>query len=104
MDELLEQEASLALESSTSVRTAHWRPLSLCLLRRFRNNMSAVADHLRISRSYACAAARTLDGWQLEVTTYRSGHRALTPLGLGGISGCAALVQLAFDFDDELAI
>uniref|UniRef100_UPI003341874B hypothetical protein n=1 Tax=Castellaniella defragrans TaxID=75697 RepID=UPI003341874B len=102
--ELVEQEADKERESSLiahgSLAAAYVK-----LLRRFDNNMSAVADHLRISRSYAyrrCANAR-----------WRAIHMAHIPIPVGEkfIPGPwqsfrlrRPYVQLVLDFGDELLI
>ena len=104
LGELLEQEADSALESGLcahgSLAAAY-----VYLLRRFRNNMSAVADHLRIARSYAyrrCANARWLVTHVTHIPIPIVEHFMLGPWRSFRLR--RPHVQLAFDFDDELPI
>lgn len=104
LDELLEQEADLALESGLGAHGS-LAAAYVYLLRRFRNNMSAVADHLRISRSYAyrrCANARWLATRVTHIPIPVIEHFMLGPWRSFRLR--RPHVQLAFDFDDELAI
>lgn len=74
------------------------------LLHHFDNKMSAVADHLLISRSYAyrrCAQARWLATYLAHIPVpVTNGHHVLGPWRNFRLRRLA--VQLAFDFDDEL--
>ena len=102
--ELLDQEADAALESSLAAQGS-LAVAYVFLLQLLGNNMSAVANHLRISRSYAyrrCAQARWL-----------AKHMAHIPVPVmeNFIPGPwrsfrlrRPHVQLAFDFDGELLI
>jgi len=102
LGELLERETDSALESSLdahgSLAVAY-----VYLLRRFGNNMSAVADHLRISRSYAyrrCANARWLANHVTHIPIVE--HFMLGPWRSFQLR--RPHVQLAFDFDDQLSM
>ncbi len=104
LSEMLEQEADSALESGLhahgSLAAAY-----VYLLRRFDNKMPAVADHLRISRSYAyqcCAHARWLATHVTHIPIPTVKH--FVPGPWRSFRLLRPHVQLAFDFDDELLI
>ncbi len=103
LSQLLDREAALArevaLDAHGSLAAAYVR-----LLHHFDNRMSAVADHLLISRSYAyrrCAQARWLATRlsHIPVPTDSGPH---VPGPWRNFRLCRAPVQLAFDFDEEL--
>lgn len=102
LSELLEQEADSALESGLAAHGS-LAAAYVYLLRRFDNRMSAVADHLRISRSYAyrrCENARRL-AVHLTYIPIPAVERFL-PGPWRSFQLRRPHVQLAFDFDDEL--
>lgn len=101
LDELMERETEAALESSLaeqgSLAVAYVR-----LLRHFGNNMSAVADHLRVSRSYAyrrCARARWLAIHARHIPIPVS--EKFIPGPWRSFRLRRPQVQLALEFDDE---
>jgi hypothetical protein len=104
LGELVEQETDAALESSL-VEHGSLAVAYVYLLRRFGNNMSAVADYLRISRSYAyrrCAKARWLAIQMRHIPTPPLENFMPGPWRSFRLR--RPQVQLAFNFDDELLI
>jgi len=104
LGELVAQEADAELESSL-VEHGSLAVAYIYLLRRFGNNMSAVADYLRISRSYAyrrCAKARWLaiQMWHIPTPPLEN----FMPGPWRSFRLRRPQVQLAFNFDDELLI
>lgn len=102
LDELVGREDGEALESSL-VEHSSLAVAYVYLLRRFGNNMSAVADHLRISRSYAyrrCANAHWLavHVTHIPMPTIEN----FMPGPWRSFRLRRPQVQLAFDFDDGL--
>ncbi len=104
LGDLIEQEADSALEASLhahgSLAAAY-----VCLLRQFDNRMSNVADHLRISLSYAyqrCAQARWLAAHVMHIPMPAMEH--FTPRAWRLFRLRRPHVQLAFNFDDQLPI
>ncbi len=104
LDELMEREAEAALESGLAAHGS-LAAAYVSLLRRFGNNMSAVADYLRISRSYAyrrCANARWLAVHVEHIPT--PAIETFVPGPWRSFRLRRPQVQLAFDFDDERLI
>lgn len=104
LGELLKRETDSVQESGLGAHGS-LAAAYVYLLRRFDNNMSAVADHLHISLSYAyhrCAHAR----WQATQATHipisTVEHLMLGPWRSFRLR--RPHVQLGFDFDDELSI
>ncbi|MGJ7541510.1 hypothetical protein [Variovorax sp. LT1R16] len=105
LGEMLEQEATLALDAALdahgSLAAAYVR-----LLQHFDNRMSAVADHLLISTSYAyrcCAQARWLAVHMAYIPVPTTRGR-LVPGPWRRFRLRRSQVQLEFDFDDELPL
>lgn len=105
LGEMLEHEASLArealLDAHGSLAAAYVR-----LLQHFDNRMSAVADHLLISTSYAyrcCAQARWLAVHMAYIPVPTTSGRSV-PGPWRRFRLRRLQVQLAFDFDDELPL
>jgi len=104
VDELIARETDSALESGLEAHGS-LAAAYVYLLRRFGNNMAAVADHLRISRSYAyrcCASARWLAMHMAHIPVPIVEHLMLGPWRSFRLR--RPHVQLAFEFDDELPI
>lgn len=104
LGELIEHEADAALESGLhahgSLAAAY-----VYLLRQCDNRMSAVADHLRISLSYAyrrCAHARWLAVHVRHIPI--PAVEVFTPMPWRRFRLRRPHTQLAFDFDDQLPI
>lgn len=101
---LLEREAEAELESGLGIHGS-LAAAYVFLLRRFDNKMSSVADHLRISRSYAyrcCANARWLANHARHIPVPIVEHLVPGPWRLFRLR--RPHMQLAFNFDDELPI
>jgi hypothetical protein len=103
LSEMIEEEAAsalgAALDAHGSLAAAY-----VSLLQHFDNSMSAVADHLLISTSYAyrhCAQARWLATHMAHIPTPVTKNR-LIPGPWRSYRLRRPPVQLAFDFDDEL--
>lgn len=104
LGELIEQEADAALECGLhahgSLAAAY-----VYLLRQFDNRMSNVADHLRISLSYAyqrCAHARRLAAHVMHIPI--PAIEGFTPMPWRRFRLRRPHTQMAFNFDDQLPI
>ncbi|MET2522657.1 hypothetical protein ABXT34_05000 [Ralstonia sp. SM1884_UCD616_TZ26] len=103
MGELIERETTSALDADLD---AHGSLVAayVHLLRHFDNRMSAVANHLLISRSYAyhcCAKARQLAA-HLQHIPIPVSNESRVPGPWRSFRLRRIPVQLSFDFDDEL--
>lgn len=103
LDELLAREADQSLESELQAHGS-LAAAYVHLLRHFDDRMDAVADHLRISVSYAyrrCAQARCLAAHLQHISIPGSGR---LPGPWRRYRLIRQPIQLSFDFDEELPL
>ncbi|MGC0042836.1 hypothetical protein [Ralstonia pseudosolanacearum] len=103
LGELIERETTSALDADLDAHGS-LAAAYVHLLRHFDNRMSAVANHLLISRSYAyhcCAKARQLAA-HLQHIPIPVSNESRVPGPWRSFRLRRIPVQLSFDFDDEL--